>query len=42
MSESLTIEKSDQSYHNRYDDWICLQCQNYNYSFRSICTLNNI
>jgi len=22
---------------NRYDDWVCLLCQNHNYSFRSVC-----
>lgn len=23
---------------SKYDDWICLFCQNHNYSFRQICT----
>lgn len=23
--------------HSKYDDWICMFCQNYNYSFRSSC-----
>lgn len=23
--------------YNKYDDWICLMCQNHNYSFRTIC-----
>ena len=24
--------------YNKYDDWICLLCQNHNYSFRTVCT----
>lgn len=26
----------------KYDDWVCLLCQNYNYSFRSTCKPNLI
>lgn len=33
-------EKKSQSGRNysKYDDWICLFCQNHNYSFRTVCT----
>ena len=24
--------------YSKYDDWICLLCQNHNYSFRTVCT----
>lgn len=27
---------------SRYDDWLCLLCQNHNYSFRLICTQNTM
>ena len=24
--------------YSKYDDWICIFCQNHNYSFRTVCT----
>ena len=24
--------------YSKYDDWVCLMCQNHNYSFRTVCT----
>ena len=26
------------SKYSKYDDWVCLMCQNHNYSFRTVCT----
>jgi len=30
--------KNSPAKNSRYDDWLCLFCQNHNYSFRLVCT----
>ena len=37
MPEQINANKSNGQKTAHYDDWMCLLCQNHNYSFRLIC-----